>query len=75
MVNINGRLQRLNRALSAPGEARDDWEALRDLIQAAGGEASASSIEDVFKQMAGETPALAGLNLGKIGDLGVALKA
>jgi len=75
MVNINGRLQRLNRALSAPGEARDDWETLRDLIQAAGGEASVSSIEDVFKQMAEETPALAGLNLGKIGDLGVALKA
>ena len=74
MVNVNGRLQRLNRALSAPGEARDDWETLSDLIKALGGE-GASSLEDLFKQMAAETPALAGLNLGKIGDLGVDLKA
>lgn len=74
MVNINGRLQRLNRALSAPGEARDDWETLSDLIKALGGE-GASSLEDLFKQMASETPALAGLNFGKIGDLGVVLKS
>ena len=74
MVNVNGRLQRLNRALSAPGEARDDWETLSDLIKALGGE-GASSLEDLFKQMAAETPALAGLNFGKIGDLGIDLKS
>jgi len=27
MINVNGRIQRLNRALKAPGEARDDWKA------------------------------------------------
>ena len=74
MVNINGRLQRLNRALTAPGHARDDWEILSDLLKGLGSE-GASSLEDLFKQMAAETPALAGLNLGKIGDLGVTLKA
>jgi len=74
MVNVKGRLQRLNRALNAPGHARDDWEILADLLRALGAE-SASSIEDLFKQMAAVTPALAGLNLGKIGDLGVDLKA
>ena len=73
MVNLTGRIQRLNRALKAPGEARDDWEILSDLLKALGTE-SASSIEDLFKQMAAATPALAGLNLGKIGDLGVDLK-
>lgn len=72
MVNVKGRLQRLNRALSAPGHARDDWEILADLLKALGGE-SASSLEDLFKQMAAATPALSGLNLGRIGDLGVAL--
>ncbi len=30
-------------------------------------------IEDVFKQMAAAMPALAGLSLSKIGDLGVQL--
>ena len=74
MVNVNGRLQRLNRALTAPGHARDDWEILAELLRALGAE-TASSIEDLFKQMAAATPALAGLNLGKIGDLGVDLKA
>jgi NADH-quinone oxidoreductase subunit G len=73
MVNVNGRLQRLNRALTAPGHARDDWEILSDLLKDLGSE-GASSLEDVFKQMAAVTPALAGLNLGKIGDLGVDLK-
>jgi len=73
MVNITGRVQRLNRAVKAPGEARDDWEILSDLLKALGSE-NASFIEDLFKQMAAATPALAGLNLGKIGDLGVDLK-
>ena len=73
MVNLTGRVQRLNRAVKAPGEARDDWEILSDLLKALGSE-NASSIEDLFKQMAAATPALAGLNLGKIGDLGVDLK-
>jgi NADH dehydrogenase/NADH:ubiquinone oxidoreductase subunit G len=74
MVNINGRLQRLNRALTAPGHARDDWEILSDLLKGLGAE-GASSLEELFKQMATATPALSGLNFGKIGDLGVTLKA
>ena len=37
MINIKGRLQRLNQAISSPGKARDDWEILRDLLQAVSG--------------------------------------
>ena len=37
MINGKGRLQRLNRALRGPGQARDDWEILRDLNQALSG--------------------------------------
>ena len=48
-------------------------EILRDLIQAVGGSNGITTIEEVFKQLAAETPALAGLSLGKIGDLGVQL--
>jgi NADH-quinone oxidoreductase subunit G len=71
MVNGDGRLQRLNRAVRAPGEARDDWEILRDLIQACSGQNSIYSIEDVFRQMAEAVAQLAGLSLSKIGDLGI----
>jgi NADH-quinone oxidoreductase subunit G len=71
MINGEGRLQRLNRAVRGPGEARDDWEILRDLIQACAGQNSIYSIEDVFRQMAEAVPQLAGLSLSKISDLGI----
>src|SRR6266699_3745953 len=71
MINGEGRLQRLNRAVRGPGEARDDWEILRDLIQVCAGQNSIYSIEDVFRQMAEAVPQLAGLSLSKISDLGV----
>src|SRR6266516_7707334 len=71
MINGEGRLQRLNRAVRGPGQARDDWEILRDLIQACSGPNSTYSIEDVFRQMAQAVPQLAGLTLNKICDLGV----
>jgi NADH-quinone oxidoreductase subunit G len=71
MINVNGRLQRLNRAVAAPGEARDDWEILRDLIVAVGGSNGLALIEDVFKQMSTGVKEIEGLNLSKIGDLGV----
>ncbi|MDP9098654.1 MAG: molybdopterin-dependent oxidoreductase [Verrucomicrobiota bacterium] len=71
MINGKGRLQRLNRAVRGPGQARDDWEILRDLIQAYSDRNGIYTIEDVFKQISSAVPALAGLSLSKIGDLGV----
>ena len=70
MINGKGRLQRLNRAVRPPGTARDDWEILRDLLQALGGGNAIYSIEDVFRQMSDAVPQFAGLSLSKIGDLG-----
>ncbi len=70
MINGNGRLQRLNRAVRPPGNARDDWEILRDLLQAVGGGDSLSSIDDVFRRISETVPRFAGLSLSKIGDLG-----
>jgi NADH-quinone oxidoreductase subunit G len=71
MINGKGRLQRLNRAVRPPGNARDDWEILRDLLQAVGGGDSLLSIEDVFRQISETIPQFSGLSLSKIGDLGV----
>jgi NADH-quinone oxidoreductase subunit G len=73
MINLAGRIQRLNRAIPAPGQARDDWEILRDLLVAVGGQNGVYSIEEVFKAMAAETAPLNGLSLAGIGDLGVEL--
>ncbi len=71
MVNGKGRLQRLNRAVRPPVNARDDWEILRDLLQAVGGGDSLLSIDDVFRRISETVPQFTGLTLSKIGDLGV----
>jgi len=75
MINVKGRLQRLNQAIQPPGQARDDWEILRDLTECVTGtSADLGSIEDVFKQLAAEVPALQGLTISRIGDLGIPLE-
>jgi NADH-quinone oxidoreductase subunit G len=71
MVNITGRLQRLNKAVNSPGQARDDWEILRDLILALTGNNGLYGVDDVFKLLAAEVPCLAGLSLGRIGSTGI----
>ena len=48
MINGKGRLQRLNRAVRGPGQARDDWEILRDLIQAIYGHEMGSTRSRMF---------------------------
>jgi NADH-quinone oxidoreductase subunit G len=73
MINKKGILQRLNRAVNAPGEARDDWEILRDLIQQLTGSDGIYLIEDVFRQIAAAIPEMNGLSLSKIGDTGIHL--
>ena len=73
MINIKARLQRLNQAIQPPGQARDDWEVLRDLVQAVGGSNGVYAIEEIFKLMAAEVSALRGLSISRIGDLGVQL--
>src|SRR5436309_3497938 len=71
MINGDGRLQRLNRAVRPPGNARDDCEILRDLLQAIGGSNGLYSIDDVFRQMSADIAEFENLTLNKIGDLGV----
>jgi NADH-quinone oxidoreductase subunit G len=71
MINGKGRLQRLNRAVRPPGNGRDDWEILRDLLQEIVGGDSLHSMDDVFRNISETVPQFAGLSLSKIGDLGV----
>lgn len=74
MVNLSGRLQRLNAACVAPGQAHDDWEILRDLIQAtSGSKLELVMIEQVFKLLATNVQEFSDLTLSKIGDQGVVI--
>jgi NADH-quinone oxidoreductase subunit G len=73
MVNIKGRIQRLNRATQPPGQARDDWEILSDLLRALGAEAP-QTLEGIFKEMSAAVPAFEGLTLAKLGEQGIPLE-
>jgi len=73
MINVTGRLQRLNEAVDAPGQTRDPWEIYRDLIQAAGGGNGIYSAMDCFKQIGREIAEFEGLTWGQIGDQGIPL--
>jgi NADH-quinone oxidoreductase subunit G len=73
MVTLKGRIQRLNRATQPPGQARDDWEILSDLLRALGAEAP-PTLEGIFKEVSAAVPAFEGLTLAKLGDGGIPLE-
>ncbi|MEM1443051.1 MAG: molybdopterin-dependent oxidoreductase [Verrucomicrobiota bacterium] len=73
MINVTGRLQRLNKAVEGPGQTLEPWEIVRDLIQATGGGNGIYAVNDILKQMSKEVPDLEGVTWGKIGDLGIPL--
>jgi NADH-quinone oxidoreductase subunit G len=73
-INAGNRLQRLNAAVPSPGIARPEWQTFAALLNELGGDGGYLTIEDVFADMARTLAPLAGLNLSKIGDLGVELE-
>lgn len=74
MINVMGRLQKLNQAIQAPGNAHDDWEIIRDLILGYTGESNDMfMLEDIVKVVAQAIPAFEGVTLSKIGDQGIQL--
>jgi NADH-quinone oxidoreductase subunit G len=74
MVNVTGRLQRLNQALQPTGNAMEDWEIIRDLIFAINEEKSDMyMIEDVLKIITSNISEFDGITFSKIGDQGIQL--
>jgi NADH-quinone oxidoreductase subunit G len=73
MVNLKGRIQRLNRATQPPGQARDDWEILSDLLRALGADVP-PTLEGIFKEISAAVPAFEGLTLAKLGGDGIPLQ-
>jgi len=73
MINVTGRLQRLNKAVDGPGATLEPWEIVRDLIQAIGGGNGIYSATDLFKQLTEQVSEFSGISWGQIGDLGIPL--
>jgi len=57
-VNLEGRVQRADRAVFAPGDAREDWTILRALSDRLGHTLPFDNFEQLRAEMANEVPAL-----------------
>jgi len=74
MVNVTGRLQRLNQAIPHLGNSLDDWEMIRDLVlQITGDKNELYMLEDVLKMITQFIPSFEGITFSKIGDLGTVI--
>ena len=69
-TSTKGRVQKFMKAVEPPGDARPEWEFLRELASQVTGQAGAASIEGLFNQMAGEVPGFHGLTWSGLGDTG-----
>lgn len=74
MINVTGRIQRLNRAIEPLGKAMDTWEILRYLLVRFGCDnemiTACPSARHLFDLLAGEYEPLQGLTWGAIGNQG-----
>jgi NADH-quinone oxidoreductase subunit G len=70
-TNTKGRVQKFMKAVEPPGEARPEWEFLRELLFHMTGQSGATTIEGLFNQMAEDIAALNGLSWAGLGDTGV----
>ena len=64
-VNLEGRVQRGERAVFPPGDAREDWTILRALSETLKVTLPFDSLEELRAQMALDTPALGRLGLAR----------
>jgi NADH-quinone oxidoreductase subunit G len=70
-TNVKSRVQKFMKAVEPPGDARPEWEFLRELVYNLTGNNSYVTIEGLFDQMAKEVPAFHGLTWAGLRDLGV----
>jgi NADH-quinone oxidoreductase subunit G len=69
-TSTKGRVQKFMKAVEPRGDARPEWEILKELLAKLTGQDDAVSIEGLFNQMAGETSAFAGLTWAGLGETG-----
>jgi NADH-quinone oxidoreductase subunit G len=73
-TNTKGRVQKFQKAVEPPGDARGEWEFLHELAVQIVGMRPVRSIEGLFNHMAAEIPAFNGLTWASLGDLGATVK-
>jgi NADH-quinone oxidoreductase subunit G len=69
-VNAKGIIQKLQKAIEPPGDARPESEFLDELVAQFTGAKTSNGMESLFNRMAAELPALKGLSWAGLGDGG-----
>jgi NADH-quinone oxidoreductase subunit G len=69
-VSVKRHVQRFNRAIEPPGNARPEWEFLLDCLGEITGARFPENLEGLFNQMTRELPAFQGLRWADLGDQG-----
>ena len=69
-VNRKNRVQRVRQAFVPPGEGREGWQLVAELIERLGGPSAPADAAAVFAEIAAGVPAFQGLSHTVIGELG-----
>jgi formate dehydrogenase (NADP+) alpha subunit len=70
-TNTERRVQRIRKAISAPGEAKADWEIISELSTKMGYPMRYTSAEEIFKEIASITPSYSGISYDRIESEGL----
>jgi formate dehydrogenase alpha subunit len=70
-TNTERRVQRIRKAVDAPGEARNDWEILCDLATRMGYPMAYESSRDIMAEIATVTPSYGGITYDRIEAQGI----
>ena len=65
-TNTERRIQRIRKAVEAPGEARPDWEIIASIASLMGYPMQYSSAQQIFEEIAGLTPSYAGVTYRRL---------
>jgi predicted molibdopterin-dependent oxidoreductase YjgC len=70
-TNTERRVQRIRRAVTPPGEARADWQIVCELSTAMGYPMSYAHPSEIWAEMAGLSPSMAGISYERIESVGL----
>ena len=73
-VNGKGRVQKFMQAIEAPGDARADWEWLREWVVTLTAQAIPDTLPGIFNALSQQTEAFGGVTWKDIGDQGADIK-
>lgn len=68
-TNTERRVQRVRKAIDAPGKAKQDWIIVQDLLNLFGIESNYKISEDIFEEMRTLTPSYGGITYDRIDNL------